>query len=625
MVKIFMTFLRTHLISLGFLIIFSPTILLANSTTDELVRQALELKLDQHSTWHKLLHYDILLGHSEVLTDTFFISPQGHVDPKQELIATLQAYSVPISSDNESLTAARCRFPARYLWLNQKLNLPEYQFRTPMCSHFERWAKFDEVRSISAIMVSGYFGNPASTFGHSLLKFNSDESSRYLDLTFNYGALVPENEPVIRYIFRGVFGGYDSGFSDGYYYSQDMVYSRTEFRDMWDYELDLSEYERHLIISHLWEVAGKKFDYYFFTKNCAFRIAEVLTLIEDDNQLTSRARLWYAPVELFNRIDDVNKKKSNGYIKTIRFIPSAQRTLYARLADLNATELQAFNQALVTEQFSFVLDEASKIKVLNSLLAFYEFKDVALMDSTDLTYKSLKRKVLIKRIALPVEAESDIEIKSLPSPQLTAPPMMFGFGASHIDQPQNANRFNLRWSPFFYDSVSLNSLQGGELVLFDATLSVDETQQAEISKVDLIRLRKMPTYNPVNTYEKEWAWSLQLSLKPNLNNQLSPSFTGGVFDGLLVNDVQYLFGFNVHIEDEKPAWFFAEPYIGMHYQADRFKAWLQLTQSYDLKHEDWQEKAGFKLGYFINPRHAIRFEANRDQQTQLALVYQFFM
>jgi hypothetical protein len=123
----------------------------------------------------------------------------------------------------------------------------------------------DELHSISLYLIGGYFGNPASTFGHAVLKFNSDSTDQpnpLFDVTVGFGALVPENEWSVRYIAKGIFGGYDARFLDKYYYSQDLVYSRSEFRDIWDYRLKLPREDQELLVFHVWEVLGKNFDYF---------------------------------------------------------------------------------------------------------------------------------------------------------------------------------------------------------------------------------------------------------------------------------------------------------------------------------------------------------------------------
>ena len=221
----------------------------------EALQVAASLDLARHPTWLKLLHYEGRLPQSVVLTDDFFLSPEGRSNPQAELHATLEAYFLPWQQDTDE--HPRCRFPARYYWLSRQLPLPDYALKEPHCRRLSNWALLDRVKSVSLLLVSGYLGNPASTFGHALLKLNTDSSDDdygLFDLTLNYGALIPENESALRYVVRGLLGGYEAGFSDRYFYTQDLVYSHTEFRDIWDYRLDLSNHQRTLLILHIWEI-----------------------------------------------------------------------------------------------------------------------------------------------------------------------------------------------------------------------------------------------------------------------------------------------------------------------------------------------------------------------------------
>ena len=100
---------------------------------------------------------------------------------------------------------------------------------------------------------------PASSFGHSLLRLNTEDGSAsdgLVDLGVNFGALVPDGESTLVYVVKGLSGGYQAGFSDKPYYAHDLMYSRTEFRDMWDYALDLVDAERMMLVYHLWEIVG---------------------------------------------------------------------------------------------------------------------------------------------------------------------------------------------------------------------------------------------------------------------------------------------------------------------------------------------------------------------------------
>ncbi len=119
--------------------------------------------LARHPQWLRLLH--VGQGRrSEIHSPEFFLSPDGATDPQAELRATLQALLSPASGDADS--QARCRFPARALWLAQQRILPAGPLPHAACPRLAAWARIERLRSVSLLLVSGYFGNPASSFGH---------------------------------------------------------------------------------------------------------------------------------------------------------------------------------------------------------------------------------------------------------------------------------------------------------------------------------------------------------------------------------------------------------------------------------------------------------------------------
>ena len=141
---------------------------------------------------------------SDVTSDEFFLSAEGKIDPQAELIKTLKALISPSGDDHNQ--HARCKFIARFNWLRSKLNfseLPEHP-----CPLFERWANLSDATGISIVFVSAYLKNPASTFGHLLIKFNSSDrlfGHSLLRPTLNYGAKIEVGENPLMYAFRDIF------------------------------------------------------------------------------------------------------------------------------------------------------------------------------------------------------------------------------------------------------------------------------------------------------------------------------------------------------------------------------------------------------------------------------------
>lgn len=205
-------------------------------------------KLAHHPQWLRLLHYEH--QQSTFISEHFFLSPNGKTDPYAELSATLQAATYDIENDQHP----RCRFPARYLWLSKQPNKPELAQIPKACHLLNAWLAENPLTQIDLILVSGYMGNPASLFGHTLLKLPNTQKQDLFSSTINYGAQVPPDENIFRYIFKGIFGGYTAQFTDSYYYNADLMYGHTEQRDSWTFTLKLTPTQRTLLQYHLWEV-----------------------------------------------------------------------------------------------------------------------------------------------------------------------------------------------------------------------------------------------------------------------------------------------------------------------------------------------------------------------------------
>lgn len=578
--------------------------------------------------WLRLLHFEG--QRSEVLSEDFFLAANGRESAEAELIATVRAYFRPF--DAESDQHPRCRFPARYFWLSKRIDLPGYDRREPRCKRLQEWVRLDELRSASLLMVSGYFGNPASTFGHSLLRFNTGEptdgSSTLLDLTFNFGAMVPPNEWVPVYIFKGIFGGYQAGFSDSQYYTQDLVYARTEFRDMWEYELALSEDELHLLAFHLWETVGKKFTYYFLNKNCAYRLAE-LTELATGKPLTTRSTVWYAPVELFHRLHDANTDEGAPLFRSVRFIPSAQRVLYQRFSELDPAEAGTANHLILANSDDIgaaiaPYDQERRIAIVDALLAYYEYKLAAADDEAEETLRDAKDKVVLARLQLPARKGGDPEVPALDSPALGSAPMRLGAGIGWSDDDTFTS---LRWTQFDYDLIGLNSLKNNELVALDLSVGIDD-DEFFLERLDLIRARKLNTSQVPLVGESRLSWNVRVGIERN--HRAGSVHTDGVVQFGIARATRFSTALDGYLGVDgwlqtgaAPA--AVDPNFGLITRSGRWKAWLRGGARYDIRGDNWYGHAELSARYQLSQHRALRFEATHDRESRVVLSFNYYL
>ncbi|MFT7675961.1 MAG: hypothetical protein ACI845_004388, partial [Gammaproteobacteria bacterium] len=355
--------------------------------------------LHDDKTWRRLSHYPVTgeSGRSAIISEDFFLNNQGNKDPQRELEATIQAFALPFyaaSSDQHPI----CKYPARFHWLSEIGAVNSNIDPMSDCPAFREWVKPDKLRSASLVLVSGYLGNPASTFGHVLLKVNNSFATTHdlLDQAVNYGAIVPENENGIWYTLSGLLGGYEAAFTAKAVYQENHVYLENELRDMWEYELDLSPVQLRFLVSHLWEMIGVKFQYYFIHDNCAYRMLQIVDLI-NDSDLSQVARPWTIPASIFFDI-----KEHTELIERVDFIPSTQSDVIHRYNLLSDDEKQVFDELVSGEHGALsITDRQKSARVIDTIIRYYQYKIYDDSDNAE-ALKGIRNHWLLTRLQLPV-------------------------------------------------------------------------------------------------------------------------------------------------------------------------------------------------------------------------------
>lgn len=616
--------------------LLAPALWLLAATTAWAVPRpadAVMQRLAADPTWRGLLHMGVPGQPSEVLSTDFFLSPAGSADPKAELAATLDAYDAPWDEPQDA--HPRCRFPARYLWLSWQGLLPGHDARDARCGRLARWAKLDRLQSVSLLEVSGYFGNPASSFGHTLLRLNTidgSEAGGLLDTSLNFGALVPENEIIPVYIFKGLSGGYEAGFSDKFFFAHDRVYSRTEFRDIWDHELALDERQRDLLALHLWEIIGRKFRYYFLTENCAWRIAEVLELVTGAKSLRARGAVWYAPAELFHRLDDAARETGKPLVRSVRFLPSAERTLRAQLSRLDAAERDHFDQSVAQPRPDVpaavsMLAPQRRADFLEALLAYYQFRLVGQEEGRqDPDDVAAKNATLRARLALPASALQERRVPQRPTPSLGMPPMLTSIGASH---DRTGTRAQLRWVPYGNELAGLHGLDNGELVVLDTRISVGRKPRARLDGLDVIRVRKFNNPGVRIPGESLWSWQTQLgwrrpvALRPDGVARLRAYAAFGLGRAVTLGEGLVAYGVVDGVVQSGPVRpLRLEPNAGLVLGSGDIKAWLYVAPASFDDAGVRRNRVGLQATRRLGREDALRLELVRAGTTDVTLAWE---
>lgn len=273
-------------------------------TLEKYQQQASIKQLASKPTWLALLHYkqEVLSGDflSQSDDSAFFLSERGKTDPKAELLANLNAFLSPPQDKHP-----QCLFPARWHWLKQQLAIEDNAYDV-ICPKLNSWLQRAASDQLTLVFPAMFLNNPGSMFGHTFLRFDNSQKSTLLSYALNYAAKVDPADGFLSYAYNGLFGGYHGVFATRPYYETVQLYSDTENRDIWEYQLDYSIDEITQLLRHVWEVTDIKFDYYFLNENCSYRLLSLLDAVKPEAKLSSIKNfpVYAIPVDTVRVLDD---------------------------------------------------------------------------------------------------------------------------------------------------------------------------------------------------------------------------------------------------------------------------------------------------------------------------------
>jgi len=480
------------IVLLLFILLLAPTspvdagALIENEYLVELIDKGLEAKLASEQEWHLLLHYrkDLFGGYSSEQDDPgFFMSPDGKTNPQAELDATLKQFF----SDElvgRSKQPAQCAFVARYEWLRNRLRFDENRLPPMACERFERWFADFEAQSITLIFPSAFLNNPASMFGHTLLRVDQrgqTDSTRILAYTINYAADVPPDAG-IAYPIRGIFGGYRGYFSTIPYYLKVQEYRDIENRDIWEYRLNFTGDQVRRLLMHAWELGNASFDYFFFKENCSYHLLALLDYADPTLYLTDEFLLWTVPADTVRLIASkpglvsgiaYRPSRSNVIRRKREFLPASERELAHRIAqDLGELTSPAFAQLGLAKQ-AFLLDLASD----------YLRYRIETTDSPPPELKERNRAVLTARSQLRIPSQEFMVVPFAKQPELGHRTSRASVGGGWRNN----------------DTFEEQTIRAGYHDLLDPEIGYTPNAQIEIASVT------MRTYNRINQTRLERA------------------------------------------------------------------------------------------------------------------------
>jgi len=496
---------------------------------ESLLKRSKEIQLADQRTWQLLLHYrPNRFGPgvtSEVDGNEFFLATSGKTDSEAELAATLTTF-FSNQEIGEAQLLPQCAFPARYHWLKAQLHFDPALMHVQQCDSIDSWRERFNAGSVSLIFASYYLNNPASMFGHTLLRFNSAEDAQpgLLNFTINYAAVIEPGTGSFEYAGKGLTGGFEGRFSVSPYYDMVKQYNNLDNRDLWEYRLNFTTAQIDFMLMHVWELKFTHFDYYFLRENCSYHLLSVLEVGNPELHLRDQYWAWTLPTDTIKQISS-----QPGLVVDVIRRPSLGTKLEYRLAEMNDLESSYFKQLIDNPadaeetEFSLITSER-RARVIDAAINFIQYTSYKDGKATE-DQNSKMHALLVRRSQLPIDNANVPQPQPPPvSPDQGHDParLEIAGGYQHADEDtteiddQSFLEFSIQ--PGFHNLLSPEAGQAPNSQINFLNLRARYETKSRSWQLQNFTLIDIISLYPVNSLIQEPSWKINLGWKRNYDD-----------------------------------------------------------------------------------------------------------
>lgn len=441
-----------------------------------LTRTAVADNLFVSEAWLKLLHYQENGNGYESLIENsdFFISANGRTEPGEELNASISVFE-------KAGDKRKCDFPARFMLLKKE---GKVRGTLTECTEYQKFLADVQPKAVTILFTNAYMNNPSSLFGHTLFRIDTKrKGTQLLAHGANFGADTGDESGVL-FALKGLWGGYYGTFGVRPYYDVINLYNNIENRDIWEYQLNLSNEELALFVAHLWEMKHAKIRYYFANKNCSYVLLSMLETVKPELELTARFEWSAVPSETIKAVSDVPDLAAG-----VNYRPSRQSKLKYRARQMNARQKEAFQAIIRRDDVDLSeLDEEEKADVLETAYQYVQYRyveeELGLAD-----YRKRSFALLHERSKIANQRQYFDELKEGENPVYAHKPRQSGavFGVRNGEAFQEIS-FKPAYTSLTDDSFGM--LKGAEINLFETQIRhYDVRNKYVLEEFNLLNIR----------------------------------------------------------------------------------------------------------------------------------------
>lgn len=518
----------------------------------KLAEKALNEKIYDERMWHVLMQYKKPGGRklrSLVDDEKFFLAENGKYSPKDELEATILALFDDNLSKNDDNKHPVCVFAGRREFLVERLDIDSNKFPKKSCTHYEEIKRKIDPSSVTVIFPFMFLKNPASMFGHTMLRINNSKNDPLTSHSVTFAANMPDSDSGLKYITLGLFGGYSGYFIVKEYYKTIFEYGNMENRDIWEYDLNLTKAETVKLFNHLWELKDIGSDYWFFDENCSYNMLLLLESARPDLYL-STSILWEAPT------DTIKKIKKSGLIDRKKYRPSHLKILeiYSKGLPNKAVSLAqdvAYGKKSLKDidNSDYSIEEKASIYDLTiESMRFMFLQKHNLTEDIVLEYQKQTVDILKNRAKLGVKSHKKIEEPGSPDEGHAITRIKIGVGAENFKDFYTEAGFKLAFHDL--DDIDKGFIQNSQLSALDVNVRWNtHTNEVTVPEAALLRFA---SYSPVSHMTKAVSWKVEVAgeekdykngsfFTPYIRGGVGVSFASGGFSSWIMADVDLAF------------------------------------------------------------------------------------
>lgn len=499
-----------------------PVFCFSSLTTQTFIEQT---KLYENPYWSKLLHYTN--GESEIDSDNFFISKDGKNDLKKELFETINSLE---NGQNNVL----CRFPLRVKWLKENIPSLEKDIVNYSCSELDEFLSSIDAKHVTMVFPTAHINSPASMYGHTFLRVSSNEETPLISNAVNFAAKTDDTNGLI-FAYKGLFGEYEGRYSILPYYEKIKEYNNLEQRDIWEYDLDLTQDEIDRLVLHAFELKDSYSDYFFFKENCSYNILWLLEVARHDLDLVSHFTFKTVP------LDSIKILKSYNLIKDSRFRYSNMRKMKNILEEKIENKEHLKTYVNEEEPLNETLSADDKISYLDFKILYLQYQRANNEYDKD-EYLKKYLKLLKERSSYNKASVYDIKTPFDPLNSHDSAKISLFYDST--------DSFELGLKPVYNDiyDISEGYLEGAYIDFFDLNIKKTKDENVKVDKFTLLKIKSLAQQDMIF---KPLSWGIDLGYEhfKDQSDYLKIKPEAGFTFGSEKNFIYTMIGSNVYYKD----------------------------------------------------------------------------